>query len=141
MKEMELIFKVVADGLKAMAQGLNSISEKISEIAKEQSKEDKSDDIPSSVSPKTKGNPKATKKTGPKKTTKKSAQRKKPTGKRPGTASDAVFQIIKNSETGIGNAALAEKTGYDKKKVSNILHRLKKQGKITSVDKGVYKIA
>jgi hypothetical protein len=50
------------------------------------------------------------------------------------------FQIIKNSEAEIGNVALAEKTVFDKKKISNILHRLKKQGKIKSVD-GFYKAA
>jgi len=34
---------------------------------------------------------------------------------------------------------LAEKTGFEKKKLHNILYRLKKQGRIENVSKGVYR--
>jgi hypothetical protein len=35
-------------------------------------------------------------------------------------------------------AALMEKTGYNQKKIANLVFKLRKQGKIKSVAKGVY---
>ena len=65
---------------------------------------------------------------------------KKPASKKaaPATAVDTVLAIIKRSKKGVGTAALMEKTGYDQKKISNLVFKLKKQGKIKSVGKGVY---
>jgi predicted transcriptional regulator of viral defense system len=37
-------------------------------------------------------------------------------------------------------AMLREKTGFESKKIANILFKLKKQGRIKSVGKGVYTI-
>ena len=54
------------------------------------------------------------------------------------TAADTVLGIIKRSKKGIDTAALMEKTGYDQKKVANIVFKLRKQGKIKSESKGVY---
>jgi len=54
------------------------------------------------------------------------------------TAADTVFNIIKRYIKGVGTAALVEKTGYDQKKVFNIVFKLKKQGMIKSVGRGVY---
>ncbi len=54
------------------------------------------------------------------------------------TATDQVTGIIKRSKKGVDAAALVKKTGFDLKKVRNILHRTYKQGKIKRVGKGVY---
>jgi putative endonuclease len=54
------------------------------------------------------------------------------------TAVDTVLAIIKRSKKGVGTAALMEKTGYNQKKIANLVFKLRKQGKIKSVDKGVY---
>jgi outer membrane biosynthesis protein TonB len=62
---------------------------------------------------------------------------KKKTAK-PVTAMDTVLNIIGSSETGADTATIREKSGYERKKVSNIVYKLKKQGKIASVKKGVY---
>jgi len=56
----------------------------------------------------------------------------------PVTAVDTVLAIIKRSKKGVGTAALMEKTGYNQKKISNLVYKLKKQGKIKSFRKGVY---
>ena len=56
----------------------------------------------------------------------------------PVTAADTVLAIIKRYKKGIGTAALMKKTGYNQKKISNLVFKLRKQGKIKSVDKGVY---
>ena len=54
------------------------------------------------------------------------------------TDTDKVLAIINRSKKGVDTAALMKKTGFNQKKVRNILHRTYKQGKITRVDKGSY---
>jgi len=54
------------------------------------------------------------------------------------TAADAVMGIIKRYKKGVGTTALMKKTGFDQKKVFNIVYKLKKQGKIKSSGRGVY---
>lgn len=54
------------------------------------------------------------------------------------TAADTVLAIIKRRKKGVDTAALMEKTGFNKKKVSNIVFKLRKLGHIKSESKGVY---
>jgi putative endonuclease len=54
------------------------------------------------------------------------------------TATDQVLNIIKRSKKGVNAATLMTKTGFDLKKVKNILQRTYKQGKIKRVGKGIY---
>ena len=54
------------------------------------------------------------------------------------TSTDQVLKIIKRSKKGVTAATLMAKTGYDLKKVRNILQRAYKQGKIKRADKGIY---
>ncbi len=49
-----------------------------------------------------------------------------------------VEKIIRRSRKGIGIASLKQKTGFDERKIYNTLQRLKKQGKIKNVSRGVY---
>jgi hypothetical protein len=46
----------------------------------------------------------------------------------PATAVDTVLAIIKRSKKGVGTAALMEKTGYNRKKIANLVFSLGKQG-------------
>ena len=57
------------------------------------------------------------------------------------TASDIVYELVKKSNNGANYAYIEENTGYKKKKISNILFNLKRQGKIKSVKKGVYSLS
>ena len=88
--------------------------------------------------------PKVAKKTTSKpaktKTTKKAPAKKAPEKKGPAkpTATDKVLKIIGGSKRGVNAATLMTKTGFDLKKVRNILQRTFKQGKIKRVGKGVY---
>ena len=79
--------------------------------------------------------PKAVKAKPAKKVISKRPAAKKVTGV---TAADAVMGIIKRYKKGVGTAALMKKTGFDQKKVFNIVYKLKKQGKIKSSGRGVY---
>ena len=54
------------------------------------------------------------------------------------TATDQVLKIINRSKKGADTATLMKKTGFDQKKVRNILNRTFKQGKIKRADKGIY---
>ena len=82
---------------------------------------------------------KAKTKTAPAKPVKKPAV-KKPTAKKTVelSAADTVLGFIKRSRKGIDTATLMERTGFNQKKIFNVVYKLKKQGNIKSVGKGVY---
>ena len=54
------------------------------------------------------------------------------------TATDQVLKIINRLKKGADTATLMKKTGFDQKKVRNILNRTFKQGKIKRAEKGIY---
>ena len=54
------------------------------------------------------------------------------------TDTDKVLAIINRSKKGVDTATLMKKTGFNQKKVRNMLNRTFKQGKITRVGKGIY---
>jgi hypothetical protein len=54
------------------------------------------------------------------------------------TASDSVLDIIKRSREGVGFADIQSRTGYDEKKLRNIIFRLNKIGRIKRKRRGIY---
>jgi predicted transcriptional regulator of viral defense system len=50
-----------------------------------------------------------------------------------------VHDLIKKSDQGIDTSGLMKATGYDRIKIQSILFRLKKQGRIECVRRGIYK--
>ncbi len=56
----------------------------------------------------------------------------------PAAAADTIYTIIKRSKKGVDTATIMEQTGYNQKKISNLLYKLKKKGQIKSTDRGVY---
>jgi putative endonuclease len=71
---------------------------------------------------------------------KKKAASEKPSPKKPAkkTDKDIVLGFIQRTKKGINTASLVKKTGFNQKKVANIVFQLKKQGKVQSPEKGVY---
>ncbi len=65
---------------------------------------------------------------------------KKAVAKRPASVSsrDTVLAIIKRSKKGVDTPALIKKTGFEGRKIGDIIYRLKKQGKIKTEGKGIY---
>ncbi|MBW2642130.1 MAG: hypothetical protein JRC89_01880 [Deltaproteobacteria bacterium] len=121
MKEIEVFLKTVVDGMKVMAQGIEALAEKLDAIAKSRVDE----------KPKRKAKAKPARKAPkPKKAV--------PKKEKPATAVDTVLRIVNRSKKGVDTNTLVKKTGYDKKKIANLVYKLKKQGKIKSVGKGVY---
>ncbi len=54
------------------------------------------------------------------------------------TDSEKVFRIVKRNKNGVNVATIRIRTGFNAKKVSNIVHRALTQGKLKRVDKGKY---
>ncbi|MFO7657973.1 MAG: hypothetical protein R6W78_13000 [Bacteroidales bacterium] len=61
---------------------------------------------------------------------------------RPGmTASDTVLEVIREAgDEGIGFAEIHDKTGFNEKKIRNIIFRLNKIGKINRKNRGIYMV-
>ena len=120
-KKEEKEMKNLKKDLQAVNKGLNALANKIEKMIAAVDKVEK---------------PKA----APPKPAKKVAVKKPASEKSAGkvTAADTVLAIVKRSKKWVDTAALMEKTGYNQKKVANIVFKLRKQGKIKSESKGVY---
>jgi len=121
MKEIDVFLKTVVEGMKAMAQGIEALAEKLDTIAK------------SRVDDKVKAKSARKAPSKPKKSVVKKAAPKKSI-----TAAETVLKIIRRSKKGVSPATISEKTGFAPKKVHNIVYKLKKEGKIRSVGRGLY---
>ena len=107
--------------LQAVSKELTKLVKQIEKLAAELGKAEKL--ATKSVKPKTKA--KAVTKKAPAKGGKK-------------TDTDKLLAIINRSKKGADTATLMKKTGFNQKKVRNMLNRTYKQGKITRVEKGIY---
>ena len=54
------------------------------------------------------------------------------------TATDKILKIVKASKKGVGIATIKKKTGFDDKKIRNIIFRANKEGKIQRAGRGLY---
>ena len=54
------------------------------------------------------------------------------------TDTDKFLNIIKRSKKGVSTQTLIKKTGFDTKKIRNMIFRATKMGKVKSVSRGVY---
>jgi putative endonuclease len=114
-KENKMTKKLKKD-LQTVSKALYSLAEKVEKIQKEVTKK-----MQSTKKPKVKSVKKApVKKTGT------------------ATAVNTVLSIINGSKKGVSTETLMKKTGYNQKKIANLIYKLKKQGKIKSAEKGVY---
>ncbi len=124
MKEMDLFMKTVGEGLRALAQGVNAVAEKLDRFLEGRS-----------VSSEDEG---GTDREAPLKRAPKTSEKgaSKPAPDEGATA--LVLSLIQESSTPVQLEDLVVKTGYEKVKLHGILYRLKKQGKISSAGKGLY---
>ncbi len=86
----------------------------------------------------------AAKKTATRKTVKAKVAKKAPVKKVAAkkaiqaTATDQILKIVKRFKKGVDVATLKERTGFDDKKVRNIVFRASKEGKIKKSGRGIY---
>lgn len=119
MKELDIFWHIMADGLKLLAKGVDSIAEQVESFSKTQGEA-------------------AAKKASPKTKPKAAPKKKAPVKAQAKTAIATVYDIIAASAEGVKTVELVKQTGFNTKKVQNIIFKLKKQGKITTRVKGVY---
>ncbi len=82
---------------------------------------------------------KAVKRKPVKKTVAKKVAVKKPAAKKTTkTAIDTILGVIKRSKKGVDAATLMKKTGFNRRKIYDIVKSLKNQGKVKSGGHGVY---
>ncbi len=124
MKDIEKFLRILSEGMKTLAKGFESAAERVDALAKSQSAEEKRSEEYGKTSREA-AEPAEDAGTGA----------EAPKGQ---TASETVFQIISRSRKGVDMSALRSKTGYDTKKIHNVIYKLKKEGKIKSAAKGVY---
>lgn len=112
----------IAQDLKALNKDIQSLAKTLDRLIKAVEMENRSKAKP-------------TKKIAAKKAPAKKTSAKKAA---PPTATDEILKIIKRSKKGVDAPTLIKKTGFNQKKVRNILFRTYKQGKIKRVEKGIY---
>ena len=130
MKNLKKNLQSVNRELKALAKKVDRLAvaagklEKPKVAKKPKAKAVKRKPVKKTVAKKVAVKKRAVKKVAAKKTTK--------------TVIDTVLSIIRRSKKGVNAAALMKKTGFSQRKIHNIVYKLKKQGKVKSVGKGVY---
>jgi hypothetical protein len=72
------------------------------------------------------------------KAAKKGTAAKPPMRKTDATSTAAVLSVVRRSKKGVSSTDIIQKTGFGRKKVENIVFRLRKQGKIGNAAKGLY---
>lgn len=125
MKQLKRDLQSIVKTLKSLTQQTEKVQKQLANYEKSQAEK--------------KTKPKAKVKAQPAKKT----LSRKPVAKKTvkGTAVDAVLEIIGNSQAGVTTADIKKETGFDNKKIWSIIMRAKKQGKVKSIDKGVYEKA
>ena len=127
MKKLRKDLQTVTKGLKALTRKTEQVAKKVDKLEKAQAAG--------------KRKPKAKAKTTRKaKTTKKAPAKKKGAVKKTAalTATDQAVKIIKRSKKGVDVPTLKKKTGFEDKKIRNILNMASKQGKIKRAGRGIY---
>jgi septal ring factor EnvC (AmiA/AmiB activator) len=122
MKKLKKDLRAVSKSLKGLSRKTETLLKKVDKLEKAQATRKRK--------PKTKARP-AKKAPAAKR---KVARRKAPQV----TATDHVVKIIKRSKRGVDAPTLIKKTGFQDKKIRNILFRASKQGKIKKAGRGLY---
>jgi predicted Rossmann fold nucleotide-binding protein DprA/Smf involved in DNA uptake len=129
MKELETFVKTFGEGLRTLAQGVHAIADKLDSYV------DSSDD--GNFNPEfDAATDDGIQTEAVEETPDKTIPKKKPAM----NATAVLYEIISSAGKPITMDELQKETGFDKKKLSNILQRLKKQDKVKNVKKGVYEV-
>ena len=128
MKDVETFLKTISEGLKMLGEGGEGIAGGREELAE-------AEQCPApAAGPVEAVPPRAAEVRGRKRCVPKAAGGRAA----PATATDTVYRIISRSRNGVDTAVLKRKTGFNDKKIHNIVYKLKKKNKIRSRRKGLY---
>jgi len=124
MKNLKKNLQIVNKDLKAMSKKVDKMIVAVGKLEKPKAKATKAKSVKKTVSKAKPVKKIAAKKSAPKKTAK--------------TAIETVFGFIKRYKKGVNTATLMKKTRFSEKQIQNNVYKLKKQGKIKSVGRGLY---
>lgn len=149
MKNSDIFLKSISEGLKALARGIEEVASGLENFQQQDADETGAPESPP-----------ATEKTSEGKTTGAAAAKSKPAaakkktagktgGKRKGgrkaspksSSTDAVLKELKKAPEGLDPSTLAKNTGFTVRTIHNAISKLKEEGKIESVKRGVYTAA
>ncbi|GEM_PF-1426810 len=126
MKELETFVKAFGEGLRTLAQGVQTIADKLDGYVDSSGGDRDFEPEPAAND----YNPPE----APKETPDNTVSQKKPAV----NATEVVYEVIVTATKPITMDELGEQTGFNTKKLNNIIYRLRKKKKIKSVSKGVY---
>ncbi len=144
MKKLKTDLKAVTKELKSLTKKTERMLKAVDKLDKSQAPKKRKVKAQAKVKSKAKAKAKAKVKVKAKvKKTRKAPARKKAVRKKASgsTATERVLSIIKKSSKGVGVPTLIKKTGFEDKKIRNIVFRAFKQGKVERSGKGIYKAA
>lgn len=126
--------------MKRLRRSLQSISKNLKALTEKAEKMTKALDRLDKAQVKTVPRKKAVaKKTAPRAVAKEIAPKRVSAKKVKGTsATEKVLRIILRSKKGVDTASLKNQTGYNSRKIWDIVHRAYKEGKIKKVGRGTY---
>jgi predicted Rossmann fold nucleotide-binding protein DprA/Smf involved in DNA uptake len=119
MNELNALLESVAEGLQSLSKSVEAIGQQLESLSKDRQRKP------------------AVKTRKPVRKTAKPAKTAANKQKRV-TAADTVYAIIKRSRKSVNIEMLKKRTGFNEKNIHNIVYKLKKQGLIQSISKGVY---
>jgi hypothetical protein len=145
-RRRKVYMKTLQKDLRDVNKALKALSKKTEKIMKAVDKLGKTKAAPKKKAVKAQPKPKARiKKARVKPAAKMKAPARKVAKKKPPakkaktmTATDRILSIIRRAKKGIDAPRIMKKTGFEDKKVRNILMRASKQGKIKRASRGIY---
>ena len=130
---------ILRKDLQAVKSGIKALEKKVEELLKAHASMPKAKKVTKKRAvKKAKSVKKASAKKAP---AKKAVAKKKAVTKKKAaqlTATDMILQIVKRSKKGVDVPTLKKKSGFDDKKVRNIVFRASKEGKIKKSGRGMY---
>ncbi len=127
---------ILKKDLQAVKRDIKALEKKLEKLLKAHVSMPKAKKVIKDIKKKVVKKAKAVKKTLAKKAPAKKAVARKKAPQ--ATATDKILKIIKRSKKGVDVPTLKKKTGFDDKKVRNIIFRASKEGKIKKSGRGIY---
>ncbi len=143
MKEFDIFIQSLSDGLKAFAKGVETVAGQLDDfVQSQQADEEKQKEKPEEETPVTP----LEKAAGSKEP---EADPSEPVAPKPSpheepedtqtlSATETILQRILRARNGVDIETLVKETGYDRRKIYNIIYRLKKRNQVKNKSKGVY---
>ena len=130
MKQLRRSLNAISKNLKALTKRSEKLVKALDKLEKAQAKAGKTKKRAVK-----RGRP-TTRRAAAKKPAKRKVSAKK--GRRSISATETVLKIVNRSRKGVDTATLQNKTGYNTRKIWDIVHRAYKEGKIKKVGRGTY---